>query len=261
MNGTGAGRPWFSCPRPNPAARLTLFCFHYSGGSALVFRGWPARLPAAVEVQSAQLPGHGSRMNEEPLTGVEPIARGLADAIGPLLSRPFAFFGHSMGALVAFELARELRRRGAPPPARLFLSGHQPPHMPCDDPPIHDLPDPRFIAELRRFDGTPQEVLDNAELMQIMTPIMRADFSVCETYVYRPEPPLVSPLSAWGGESDPRVSRDEVAGWREQTSGAFSMCMFPGGHFFLHTAEPLFFARLNQELLEVIGGAPGGWRP
>jgi len=248
---------WISRPRPNPGATLRLFCFHYSGGSAHAFRGWPDRLPAAVELLPAHLPGHGSRIGEAPFVRLEPLVQALADALAPHLERPFALLGHSMGALVAFELARELRWRRAPGPAHLFAASHPAPQTPPREPPIHGLPEAEFVRDLRRFDGTPQAALENAELMGLLLPLLRADFAVCETYAYAPAPPLDCPISAYGGTGDARVTRDDVRAWREQTSAAFASAMFPGGHFFLHTAEAQFLGRLAQELEGVVRAVSG----
>ncbi len=226
----------FVCQRPNPRAALRLFCLPYAGGGLPAFRGWADGLPPAIEVWPAQLPGRGARINEPPFTRMELLVEWLAGEIIPLLDRPSVFFGHSLGALAAFELARELRRAGQPEPVHLFLSGCGAPHLPSTRPPIHALPQDEFLAELRRLNGTPASLLENDELMRLLLPALRADFAVRETYQYRPEPPLDCPLSAFGGSQDARVSREALEGWREHTTGAFSLRMFAGDHFFAFTA-------------------------
>ena len=158
----------------------------------------------------------------------------LREELQPYFDIPFAFFGHSMGALIAFELARKLRRSRGPMPVRLFLSGRRAPHLPPARRPIHHLPDAEFRQEVRLLQGTPEEVLSNEELMQIVLPVLRADFAVCETYVYSAEEPLDVPLSVFGSNNDPEVNRSELEAWRSQTTSSMSLRIFEGNHFFLH---------------------------
>ncbi len=224
----------FVCPRPNAGAAWRLFCFPYAGGGLPAFRGWAEGLPT-MEVWSAQLPGRGARIHEPPFTRMRPLVEWLAGEIVPLLDRPAAFFGHSLGALAAFELARELRRAGQPMPAHLFLSACGAPHRPAARPPIHALPEAEFLAEVRRLNGTPASLLENDELMRLLLPALRADFAARETYQHRPEPPLDCPCSVFGGSQDARVSRETLDAWREHTTAAFSLQMFPGDHFFAFT--------------------------
>lgn len=183
-----------------------------------------------------------------PFTRLSPLVQALAHALVPLLDKPFAIFGHSLGALVGFELARQLRRQSGVQPVRLFISADRAPHIPPRDRPIHALPDRELLAELRRLNGTPGQVLEEVELMQIMLPVLRADFAVYETYVYSTEPPLACVISSFGGSQDQRVSRGDLEAWREQTSASFSLRMFPGDHFFLNTTQPLLLQVLSQEL-------------
>jgi medium-chain acyl-[acyl-carrier-protein] hydrolase len=188
------------------------------------------------------------RLRESPFTQLEPLVQHLANAILPYLDKPFAFFGHSMGGLVSFELTRLLRTEYGVSPVHLFVSSHRAPQVPDPDPPIHALPESEFLEELRRFNGTPEAVLKNAELMQLILPSLRADFAVVETYAYTPEPPLDCLITAFGGLQDREVSCDELKSWREQTNASFVLEMFPGAHFFLHSAEPLLLQSLSQKL-------------
>jgi medium-chain acyl-[acyl-carrier-protein] hydrolase len=158
---------------------------------------------------------------------------------------PFAFFGHSLGSLISFELTRRLRRQNAHCPLQLFVSGCYAPQIPNPNPPIHQLPDAEFIEELRRLNGTPQAALDNPELMEVFLPLLRSDIRLYETYVYEPEAPLDCPISAFGGLEDEEVSRQELAAWCDQTRSRFNMQMFPGDHFFWNGKE-------SNGLLEVI---------
>ncbi|MEW6496027.1 MAG: thioesterase II family protein [Cyanobacteriota bacterium] len=239
---------WVTCSEPNPQATLRLFCFHYAGGGAAIFRTWSDSLPGSVEVCAIELPGRGTRLMESPFTHIEPLVQNLASALLPYLDKPFAFFGHSMGGLISFELTRLLRREYNLSPVHLFVSGHRAPQIPDSDPPIHNLPESAFLEELRHLNGTPTAVLENAELMQLFLPTLRADFSVVETYAYRPEPPLQCPITVFGGLQDLEASCDELEAWREQTNNSFVLQMFPGDHFFLQSAQQLVLQSLSQAL-------------
>jgi medium-chain acyl-[acyl-carrier-protein] hydrolase len=248
MTAATAFNSWIAFRKPNPQARLRLFCFPYAGAGAAIFRTWPDGLPAYVEVCPVQFPGRGTRLMEAPFTRLSPLVQALAQTLGPLLNKPFAFFGHSLGALVGFELARQLRRQFGVQPVRLFVSAAHAPQIPSRHRPIHALPEGEFLDELRHLNGTPGEVLKHAELLQIMLPVLRADFAVYETYVYSPEPPLTCCISSFGGLQDHRVSRDDLDGWRDQTRASFSLRMLPGDHFFMNATQPLLLQVLSQEL-------------
>jgi medium-chain acyl-[acyl-carrier-protein] hydrolase len=237
---------WIPLRKPDPKTQLRLFCFPYAGAGALIFRKWSDALPRDIEVCPIQLPGRGTRLIEPPFTRLPCLVEALARALDPLLDKPFAFFGHSLGALIAFELARQIRRQYGVHPVRLFASAGRAPQIPHRAAPINTLPDGEFLAELRRLNGTPRELLDHEELMEVMLPILRADFALYETYLYSSEPPLNCPISAFGGLQDRRVSASDLEAWRSQTSAPFSLRMFPGDHFFLK--EPLLVQALSQEL-------------
>jgi medium-chain acyl-[acyl-carrier-protein] hydrolase len=239
---------WIASRKPNPQARLRLFCFPYAGGGASIFRTWSDGLPMDVEVCPVQFPGRGTRLTETPFTQLSPLVQAVAQALVPLLDKPFAFFGHSLGALVGFELARQLHRQSGVQPVRLFVSADRAPQISRRDRPIHALPEREFLKELRRLNGIPGKVLEEVELMQIMLPVLRADFAVYETYVYSTEPPLNCPISTFGGLQDHRVSRGDLEAWRDQTSASFSLRMFSGDHFFWNTTQPLLLQVLSQEL-------------
>jgi len=241
---------WITCPSPKPQASLRLFCFPYAGGGALSFRSWGAHLPA-VEVCPIELPGRGMRLKEAPFTRLVPLAEAVVEALLPYLDKPFAFFGHSMGALISFEVARRLRRNQTRNPVQLFVSGHRAPRWPDPDPPIHILPEAEFLGELRRLNGTPEAVLANHELMQLLLPVLRADFAVLETYCYEPTSPLECPIAAFGGLHDPDVTCEMLEAWRQETRSDFSLQMLPGDHFFLHTAQSLLWQALNRALTPI----------
>jgi medium-chain acyl-[acyl-carrier-protein] hydrolase len=240
--------PWFPYPRPNPSARLRLFCYPFAGGGASAFRHWPDGLPRFVEVVPVQPPGRETRFREPAFTLMAPLVTALADALQPHHDRPYAIFGHSLGALVAFELVRELRRRGGRPPARLIVSGHGAPHLLGRHTPMHALPDDQFRAELRRLNGTPAAVLDNDELMSVLTPTLRADMAVGETYTPAAEPPLDCPILALGGEGDAYAPPPDLEAWREHTRAACEVHVLPGEHFFLQTHRTPLLKLLTQYL-------------
>ncbi len=243
---------WIVRPKPNPQAFLRLFCFPYAGGGASVFRAWPDDLPAGVEVCSVQLPGRESRLKEPLFTRLPPLVQTLARVLRSYMNMPFAFFGHSVGTLVSFELARELRRQSAPGPLYLFVAGRWAPQIPDPDPPIHQLPEPEFREELRRFNGTPELVLQHNELMSLLLPTLRADFEINETYAYTADEPLDCPIFAFGGLQDVKVSQEGLAAWRAHTRSNFKLRLFPGDHFFLHSARTLVLQALSQDLIQLL---------
>ncbi len=235
---------WVVRPRPNPDARVRLFCLPSAGGGPAVFHRWPVGLPSDVEVCAVQLPGRGARLNEAPFDRTAPLVETLAVHLVPYLDRPFAFFGHSMGALVSFELARLLRRMGAGTPRHVFVAAFRAPQLHDPRRALHDLPEPELIAQLRRLNGIPAQLIDEVELMQLVLPAVRADLAACETYEYSRETPLSCPITAFGGRTDPKAERDELEPWREQTSGHFELHILPGDHFFVHSA--------GEQLLPII---------
>jgi medium-chain acyl-[acyl-carrier-protein] hydrolase len=231
-----------------PAVRL--FCLPYAGGGASIYRQWASKLPAWIEVCALQLPGRESRMSEPGYTHVKDAVEEAADTIHPLLDKPFYLFGHSMGSVISFELARFLRRHNLPQPQRLFISAKRGPSIPRRHPneDLHPLPDREFLAGIKKLGGTPDEVLQNEELMELFLPILRADFTLLETYQYVPGPPLACPISAYCGTEDKEVSKEEMAGWQEQTTSTFKLTMIPGNHFFIHSQQDLLLKYISQEL-------------
>ena len=238
---------WFSPNRLSGRAAARLFCFPYAGGGAMVYRSWLCALPEVFEVIPVRLPGRETRLNEPPFKRIEPLVEALGEAILPYLDKPFAFFGHSMGAKLAFELARHLSRQGIEA-LHLFVSGARGPQVPRTEPPTYDLPEPEFIERLRDLNGTPQEVLEHPELMRLMISLLRADFELVQTYTYRPRPLLRCPVTALGGLSDRDVLREHLSAWGRETTSSFALRMFPGDHFFINTARALVLQSVFQEL-------------
>lgn len=238
---TPSFNPWLRISQPNPRARLRLFCFPYAGGAASIYRTWHKHLPADIEVCAVQLPGRENRINEEPLADAGELVQALMPDIVPYLDRPFAFFGHSMGTVIAYELAQQLRSHGKTP-THLFVSGRRAPHLPEPDTLLHTLTsDDAFLAELqRRYNNIPAIVFEHAEMREIFTPLLRADLTLVETCECRTEPALHCPIIAFGGDADGRASSNELMAWQELTQSDFDWHLFPGGHFYLaEQAEPL----------------------
>jgi medium-chain acyl-[acyl-carrier-protein] hydrolase len=222
---------WFTVPRPAPAARLRLVCFPYAGGGASAYWRWAAALPAGIELAAVTLPGREARFDEPPHESLAVLLPELLDALGPY-QRPVAFFGHSMGALIAFELCRALARDGLPAPRALVVSGRRAPHLPAPAGSSDDLSDPALCAQLRAYGGTSDEVFAEPALLELVLPTFRADLVLAAGYRYRPAPPLETPIIAYGGVEDAETSAAEIAGWAEHTSAGFDSRFFPGGHSF-----------------------------
>jgi medium-chain acyl-[acyl-carrier-protein] hydrolase len=210
-----------------------------------------AAMPAWVELSILQLPGREALFGAPMYQAMKPLVDAILPIITTKLDLPYAFFGHSLGSHVAFEIARQLRHRNPalPSPRALIPSGARAPHLPFRRLPLHNLPTPRLIEELRRYGGTPEAVLQNQELMDIFLPPLRADLTVFETYSYAPDEPFDFPITAFGGKTDHRLDADEVEAWEQHTTGRFSATTFEGGHFYLlEGSRPLFLASLRQTL-------------
>lgn len=239
---------WFAGLVDLPAAKLALFCFPYAGGGTMVYRNWREALPD-VAVIAARLPGRESRLGEPAIESMEELAPALGSQILQHLGdQPFAFFGHSMGAIVAFELARWLRRYGHPLPEALHVSAARAPQFRLNHQPGPEPDEPAFLAEVKRLQGIPRDVLESPELMRIALPALRADATLYRRYSYQPEPPLPVPIYAYGGASDPNVHAHHLEAWREQTTIGFTLQQFEGGHFYLQSAQAAFLARLLRGL-------------
>ena len=237
--------------RPVSQPRLRLFCFPYAGGNAFIYRSWEDQLPSHVELYSIQFPGRGSQLRQPAFTRLSAMLDFLYQGIVPLLDKPFAFFGHSMGALICFELARQLGVQQSLEPMGLFLSGRGAPQIKSDEPITFDLPEDEFISEVRRLNGTPREVLEHPELLQLMLPILRADFELCQTYSYTSTARLNCPIFVFGGLQDEEVPRENLEAWRDQTTSALTVRMFPGDHFFLHASQSLLLRALSIDLYQL----------
>jgi medium-chain acyl-[acyl-carrier-protein] hydrolase len=239
---------WFVRPTKALPYRLRLFCFPFAAGASATYRQWPKGLPPHVEVIGVELPGRGARLKDKPFCQMRPLIEALSDAIMPLLDLNHAFFGHSMGAMISFELARELRLRGAPQLRHLFVSGRRAPQIPDTRPVTYNLPDPELKARLQELNGTPPEVLDHAELMELMLPIIRADFEIVQTYEFTAGEPLQCPITAFGGVDDTEAQPGDLQPWKNQTRDKFELRMLPGDHFFLRSFEGRLLEMLSRSL-------------
>ena len=216
---------------------MRLFCFPYAGGSAAVFREFARGLPDGLEVWAANLPGHGSRLGETPLQDMRQLADGVAQEVALLNELPFAFFGHSLGARLAFEAARALRRRGQDLPEHLFAAACAAPQLPASDRAWHTLADADLVRELSSHNGLPEALLAEPQVLALFLPALRADLALFETAVYEQERPFDFPITALGGNRDTLVSVKELEAWQEQSTRVLRLALFEGDHFFLRAAQ------------------------
>lgn len=236
---------WVSLQKHAP---LTVLCFPYAGGGASYYRRWAEIVPPSIAIAPVQLPGREERFTEPCFERMSELVAAAADALQTVVPPPFVLFGHSMGGTVAYELAAELMRRGAPTPAHLFVSATPAPHLSATIPPIHDLPGDRFLEEVRRYHRLPDEVVNSPELLELILPRLRADFAVTGTYAWAKRAPLPIPITALSGSDDAIVAPAMIAAWRDHTVARFRHATFPGGHFFLDQHAPSVVSMLAQAL-------------
>lgn len=246
--------PWFTAGT-NPAGAMRLFLFPFAGGNANSFLPWQELFGPRLELRVAQLPGRGVRLFDPPLADMDELVARLTRAVTGLADRPFAFFGHSVGALVAFEVARQLRRAGRPEPVSLWVSGAEGPRTRLVRRRLHTLADAELIAALAEYNGTPAELLQDQELMQLVLPGLRADFALNERYVYRPEPPLDLPIHVLLGDQDAYAEAERAVGWSYESSRPVRQHLFRGDHFFLdahrHKIATLLADTAAEEVAEL----------
>ncbi|MEL6636436.1 MAG: thioesterase domain-containing protein [Bacteroidota bacterium] len=221
------------------APQLQLYCFPYGGAGPSLYKKWADAIDPAIQLVGVQLPGRERRIKEPAFTQMRPLVKSLAKVWRHRPDLPYAFFGHSLGALVAYELILELRRQGLPLPLRLIVSGSKAPHLNRHPEQINGLPDAAFIEAIRQLGGTPEAVLQNELLMQVFLPVLRADFTLYENYHYEQNAPIDLPILACGGRSDREVSSSDLYAWSEHTEGAFDWQLFEGDHFYLDAAPKL----------------------
>jgi medium-chain acyl-[acyl-carrier-protein] hydrolase len=230
------GTPWLPV-RPPHTPGIRLFCFPHAGAGALAYREWGRLLPPAIQVLPVLPPGRETRLRETPYTSIEPHVEDLVTALAPELRAPYALFGHSLGALVAFEVARRLRADGLAAPVHLFVSGRIAPQLTEHRPMLNRLPVDDLTRELAALGGIPGHIDLGDHRLSHLLATLRADLIVNERYAFRPEPALSTAITALGGTTDPRVNESELVAWRAQTSGPFVLQTYRGGHFYLTERE------------------------
>lgn len=243
---------WFEHLSRRPAPSLRLFCFPYAGGASEVYRSWQRWFPEQVDLCLVHLPGRGKRLRENAFTDTLALVKAIADRMPPEIDVPYALYGHSMGATLAFELARELFRRGCASPRHLFVSGRRAPQRKRTERSTFNLPHDEFIAELRRLNGTPREVLENPELLELFMGLLRADFEMVETYQYHPGEPLSCPITVYGGVDDKEVPAQGCDEWKEQTSASCKVRIVSGDHFFIRNPVPDFMSAFRNDVLSAV---------
>jgi medium-chain acyl-[acyl-carrier-protein] hydrolase len=235
-------------------ARLRLVCFPHAGGAAAAFRLWPAGLPPRTEVLAVQYPGRGSRLDDPPVDRIFALAQAVGQALLQRPALPTVFFGHSMGGLVAFEVARQLADRAPELPRHLIVSGHAPPHRHTGHVPISHLPDAEFLRELdRRYAAVPAELLQYPDVLALLLPALRADIAAVEHCGESPAGRLSCPITAFGGSDDPNATELDLGAWRELTHARVDLRVFPGGHFFINTQREPVLAAVSSVLRAVAG--------
>lgn len=248
--------PWLVVPRPNTKAELRLFCLPFAGGGASAFREWPAELSNRVELVAVQPPGREERFSEPCFNRLDAMVDACMKVIILALDRPCVLYGHSMGARIAFEIAKRLQVYGSEPRC-LIVSGARAPHFPKSNP-VYDLPDELLTEEIRKKNGTPDEILRDREMMQLLLPRLRADYTLADTAPLEPDSTnvrLKNGIVAMGGLSDPDVSVEQLTGWGRYASGNFTMHLFEGDHFFIQSSRRLVLPLIDFILSSRLGAA------
>jgi len=228
-----ASSRWLTCPRPDASAPLRLWCVPFAGGGAAVWHPWAHALAGLAEVIAIRAPGRESRLAEPPLVRIDRCVAELVREIAPYARENYALCGHSLGALIAFELVRALRRAGLGLPRALIVCGARAPHHPPDVPLVHPLPRHDFVREIeRRYGAIAAEIRNHPDFLELLLPVLRADLEMYETYQHRPATPLAQPILALGGADDAIVSAAQIRDWSDYTAGEFESAILAGGHFF-----------------------------
>ena len=248
MNLTDTTDRWIERTASRTPPRFRLFCFPYAGGSAGVFRNWADEMGPNVEVCAIRLPGRERRYSEPAFRTSAQVVESLLPVLQPLLDLPFVMFGHSMGALLAYETARGILTSSGVEPRALVVSAHRAPDLPSRKRNLYDLPRDELIAEVKALNGTPAEVFEHEDLIELVLPMLRSDLELVETYTRPAGPVLSCPVIAMGGSQDPDITPEDLADWRSVTTGPFKSMMFAGDHFFINGARASFLNTMRQEL-------------
>jgi surfactin synthase thioesterase subunit len=247
---------WLVCFKRRPQAKLRLICFAHAGGSASAFAAWHRDLPDSIELCAVKLPGRDERRTEPACSDVTRLTAELIEALRPAHDRPVALLGYSLGALLAFEYARAARKAGLAPPAHLIVAASRAPQL-AREPGIAKASESELVHQMRvRYDGIPQPILDDPELLAYFLPIIRADLGLLESYPYVPDAPLGCDITALGGERDPRITREALAAWGIHTQGQCEALTLPGGHFFVTAERRAAVMGLIASRLGATGAAP-----
>ena len=228
---------WVALPRPAAiTAKKRLFCFPFAGGGATAYRKWAGSLGPHIEVCAIQLPGRESRLLDPALDDVDALVAALLEHLPSYFDRPYAFYGHSMGALLAFELTRSIEKLdGLRGPERLFLAAHRAAHLPLQRPPMSTLSDADFIEKIRSYGGFVDEILNNSEMMELILPTIRADFRLCDHYKLKDQTPIQCPIHVFAGSQDAQTLLDSTYAWSLRSKAPVDVQVFSGGHFFMHS--------------------------
>ena len=246
--------PWLVTNRLKRTVDLRLFCFPFAGGGAIAYHSWAKQLPETIEVNAIRLPGREMRIGEAPITQWRPLIHQLVTALQTKLDKPFVFYGHSLGTLLAFESARELRRRGLPLPKLLVVTGREAAHMPPIIMPDLQLPEGQFIRSIHNsFGGISEAILENEELVELLEPILRADFTLVENHVFVPEEPFNFPIIACTGIND-MPTQVGVQAWASHTTNSFQCHTMPGGHFFIESERGALLEIIRTALIDLTEG-------
>lgn len=240
--------PWLAWRRPNPQASLRLFCFPYAGGGAAAYRAWQDHFPPTIEVCPVQIPGREERLNESCYTRLFDLVENMAESLFQFLDKPYAFFGHSLGTMIAFQLARHLREKRLSQPVHLFASGRRAPQIPDSEPRIYDLPKQEFIEALYQRNLIREEIIQRARLIDFVAPVLKADYELVQTYTYNPDAPFDFPITVLGGMDDRDASGEKLEAWRNQTRADFALQVFSGDHFFIHSSQPALLRVIAESL-------------
>lgn len=227
--------PWIFCNKSRPQADLRLFCFPFSGGGASMYRDWSEAMGDKIEVRPVQLPGRESRFREPRETNADLIVKKIVDVLELFQDKPFALFGYSLGAFLAFEVCRELRNKNLPMPVHLFVAAMRAPHTPSVHPPLSALPDDEFVQQIEYYYQPNNDAWHITELRDLLLPVLKDDFVLADNYAHRHENPLPCPIDVFAGAEDIGAPPELTKRWSEQTSNIMDYHMYPGGHFFIDT--------------------------
>lgn len=232
---------------------MRLFALPFAGSGASLYRSWTKMIPAEIDFIPIQLPGREIRIRDPLIDNLDELTSQLVPAIAPLLDKPYAIFGYSMGALVAFETARVLEKNGHPKPKTVFAASRQAPSLPPQAPPFFDLPDDEFWAQVKKLNGSPDEVFEKPELLELIGPVLRNDLRLCDSYSHDDDTLLSCPIRAYGSEHDLLTPLDALQAWEHHTENSFTTKVFPGDHFFIHHQTEALVADISQTLLSPSG--------